>query len=66
MLRPFAACIVLLALSTELFAFQETTDPSRFELTELSRGLVQPMELCVAPDGTVYFIELAGKLRALR
>lgn len=66
MLRPFAACVVLLALSTEIFAFQETTDPSRFELTELMRGLVQPMELCVAPDGTVYFIELAGKLRALR
>ena len=32
---------------------------------ELARGLVQPMELDVAADGTVYFIELAGRLRAI-
>ncbi len=38
-------------------------DPSRFETTVLATGLIQPMELAVAPDGTIYFIELAGKLR---
>ncbi|MFO0872324.1 MAG: PQQ-dependent sugar dehydrogenase, partial [Pirellulales bacterium] len=39
-------------------------DSSRFEWNVLASGLVQPMELAVAPDGTVYFIELAGKLKA--
>jgi cytochrome c len=39
-------------------------DPSRFEVTVLTSGLRQPMELCVAPDGVVYYIELDGKLKA--
>jgi cytochrome c len=39
-------------------------DPSRFELNVLASGLKQPMELAVAPDGTVYFIDLSGKLSA--
>lgn len=39
-------------------------DPSRFEITSLTTGMVRPMELAVAPDGTVYFIELDGKLKA--
>lgn len=39
-------------------------DPSRFEVTVLASGLKQPMELAVAPDGTVYFLELDGKLKA--
>lgn len=38
-------------------------DPSRFELNVLATGLKQPMELAVAPDGTVFFIELSGKLK---
>jgi cytochrome c len=43
----------------------EPADQSRLELTELARSLVQPMELDVAADGTVYFIELGGRLRAI-
>ena len=39
-------------------------DASRFEVAVLATGLKQPMELSVAPDGTVYFIELDGKLKA--
>jgi cytochrome c len=39
-------------------------DPSRFEMTVLTSGLVQPMEIAVAPDGVVYWIELAGLLKA--
>jgi cytochrome c len=39
-------------------------DPSRFETTTLASKLTQPMELSIAPDGTVYFIELNGKLKA--
>ena len=38
-------------------------DPSRFEVTVLATGLLQPMEMAVATDGSVYFIELGGKLK---
>ncbi len=37
----------------------------RFEVTQLAAGLIQPMELAVAPDGTVYFIEVNGMLKAI-
>lgn len=38
-------------------------DASRLEVTELASGLMRPMELQVAPDGRVFFIELEGKMR---
>ena len=44
-------------------ADSEAVDPRRFEATVLTTGLIQPMELEVAPDGSIYFIELGGKLR---
>ncbi|MEI7700851.1 MAG: PQQ-dependent sugar dehydrogenase [Planctomycetia bacterium] len=69
MLRPLSFpvfSLLSLVLSLQpVSGFQETADPSRFEITELARGLVQPMELAVAPDGTVFFIEISGKLRAI-
>ncbi len=40
-------------------------DPSRFEVTSLVAGLKQPMELAIAPDGTVFLIELHGKLKSI-
>lgn len=40
-------------------------DPTRFEVSVLATGLIQPMEVEVAPDGTIYFIELAGLLKKL-
>lgn len=43
---------------------EAAVDPSRFELTVLASGLVQPMEIAVAPDGVVYWIELAGQLKS--
>ncbi len=43
----------------------EAYDPNRFEITVLTTGLVQPMELEVAPDGLIYYIELAGALKVL-
>ncbi|MFN8857873.1 MAG: PQQ-dependent sugar dehydrogenase [Planctomycetaceae bacterium] len=42
----------------------EPVDPSRFETTPLVTGMRQPMELAIAPDGTVFYIELEGKLKA--
>ena len=45
-------------------AEEPAVDPERFEVNALATGLTQPMELSIAPDGTVYFIELAGKLKS--
>lgn len=42
---------------------QEEMDSTRFESVTLMRGLERPMELTVAPDGRVFWIELEGKLR---
>ena len=54
-------------LGVAILAAEEiaTVDPSRFEITVLATGLTQPMELAMAPNGTVYFIELSGKLKSL-
>lgn len=54
-------------LGVAILAAEEiaAVDPSRFEITVLATGLTQPMELAMAPDGTVYFIELSGKLKSL-
>lgn len=62
-------CLVLgllfnLVMSTAA-AEPETVDPSRFEVTTLVNGLKQPMELAIAPDGTIFLIELDGKLKSI-
>jgi cytochrome c len=41
-------------------------DPGRLTPTTLATGLLRPMELEVAPDGRVFFIELEGRLRILQ
>jgi hypothetical protein len=56
-----AAALVPVAV----FAVEPNLDPARFELTTLVSGLTQPMELAVAPDGTVYWIEFGGRLLSL-
>lgn len=62
----FVLCICLVSASSisRLSAEDATYDSSRFEITQLTSELVQPMELAVAPDGTVFFIEVSGKLKA--
>ncbi len=40
-------------------------DPKRFEVTVLANSLMRPMELEVAADGTIYFIELEGDVKAI-
>lgn len=42
---------------------QNAYDPGRLTPTTLATGLERPMELEIAPDGRVFFIELGGKLR---
>lgn len=39
-------------------------DLTRFEITDVAKALVRPMELAIASDGTIYWIELAGQLKA--
>lgn len=41
----------------------EDPDSDRFEVMVLARGLPRPMELTVAPDGRVLWIEIKGRLR---
>lgn len=45
------------------FAYGEEVEPSRFEKTVVQKELVQPMELAIAPDGRIFLIELAGKVK---
>lgn len=54
---------VLVAAAVSWAAEPEVVDPSRFEVTVLATGLVRPMELEVAPDGSIFYIELDGKLQ---
>ncbi len=68
--RYFALCALMLCAINvpivPLFAADAPpVDPSRFEVTPLATGLRQPMELAVAPDGTVYYIELEGQLKSI-
>lgn len=46
-------------------AFAQDYDPSRFEITVLATGLQRPMELAVAGDGAIYYIELDGKVKVV-
>lgn len=56
-----ALCIV--GLSLRASAAETSYDPSRFEPTVLISGLMRPMELEVAADGLIWFIELEGHLK---
>ncbi len=60
-----AAAWLLLSLPVPAEAIEPANDPARFETTVLVSGLKQPMELAVAPDGTLYFIEFEGRLKCL-
>lgn len=65
------ACLVLsmvgfASMAGNSFAFvEEGYDPARLEKTTVVSGLTQPMEMAIAPDGTIYLIELAGQIKAI-
>lgn len=65
--RFFFRHLCLIALLLLAFSLaksdDEVFDPGRLTPTTLATGLVRPMELEVAPDGRVFFIELNGTLR---
>lgn len=77
MIQPLAICrfrhpvfsfvlpAVLIAASASGEVKRRAVDPSRFETTVLATDLNRPMELAIANDGSVFFIELDGKLKLL-
>ncbi len=70
MFRHFYSSALFVCLSAQCVLAEKsvedlTVDPTRFEATTLATGLIQPMELDVAQDGTVFFIELNGKLKSI-
>ena len=58
-------CLFVLGVKHGLQAEEREFDSSRFEATVLASGLMRPMELEVAADGTIYFIELEGDIKAV-
>ncbi len=45
--------------------FSNGYDPQRFEKSVVASGLIQPMEMAIAPDGLIYLIELAGDVKSI-
>jgi cytochrome c len=64
MLLGFASLICLASLANQALA-QSAYDPQRFEKTTIATGLIQPMEMAIAPDGLIYLIELAGPVKTI-
>jgi cytochrome c len=60
--RYLPAAVVLSPLFTAAQAPVPPPD-ARYKVEVLAEAMPQPMELEVAPDGRVFFIEIAGKLR---
>jgi cytochrome c len=58
-------CILLFQAAAVVAAAESTFDPSRFEVHVIASGLKQPMQFSVTADGTILFIELDGKLKAI-
>lgn len=65
-MRSLQFFVLLCGLVGSSIAQERPFDPNRFEATELAAELVRPMELDVADDGRVFFIELGGKLKVLQ
>lgn len=51
--------------STGFHCLAETVDPQRFEKHIVATDLVQPMELAIAPDRTIFLIEISGNIKHL-
>jgi cytochrome c len=62
----FAFCCASTSFVANGLCFsQGTLQLERFEKTVVAEKLVQPMELDIASDGTIYLIELGGTLKRL-
>jgi len=61
-----ARCDELAAERGPIAAWGPPPDEDRFELATLASGLDKPLELTVAPDGRVFFIEQGGRVSVYR
>lgn len=65
--KPMVRTLMVLGLLTatchQLPAEETPFDPTRLEVTTLATQLKQPMELAVAPDGRIFYIEIKGQLK---
>ena len=61
--NAFSLGVILLPFCSLFASEPEAVDPTRFEVTSMLGDLVQPMELDIAPDGRIFIIELAGKVK---
>ena len=56
----FLTVFLLQTITCSASADESSIDQSRFEATVICTGLTRPMEIAVASDGSVFFIELDG------
>lgn len=62
--RLFSFAIVAFC-TLPVVGFPNGYDPDRFEKSVVASGLIQPMEMAIAPDGLIYLIELGGDLKCI-
>ncbi len=64
-MRGTAPALLVLGTVTALSAATANglPDDSRYQVETLAEDLPQPMQLQVAPDGRIFFIEIAGKVK---
>lgn len=62
-LRSFLYLILIVSLHQSLNA--ETVEYQRFEKQIVATDLIQPMELAIAPDETIFLIELGGTIKQI-
>ncbi len=64
----FAVCVCLVFVLKSTFCGSmpaQEFDATRFEKSVVSTGLIQPMEMAIAPDGRIFLIELAGLVKTI-
>lgn len=61
----YLSIVILSTFLFSRFCLAEQSDPNRFEKVTIATGLVQPMQMAIAPDGRIFLIELAGNLKLI-
>ena len=63
--KSFLPLVVFSTFLSSRLCLAEQSDPKRFEMATIATGLVQPMQMAIAPDGRIVLIELAGNLKQI-
>lgn len=63
MRRSFLSLLILTFTCPVSPAASDPVTDLRYRVEVLAEGMPQPMELELAPDGRIFFVEIAGKLR---